>query len=75
MTEDWSREFDEPIALPGDGEFRTLLEAKQYIEALRAAERIKPEWKVAYSNLMQAAEDLQAVVFAWIAIRRALEKC
>jgi hypothetical protein len=35
------REFDEPIALPDGRELRTLLDAKQYIQALRASQRIK----------------------------------
>ena len=70
MAEDWSCEFDEPIALPDESELRTLLDARQYFEALRAAERMRPEWRVAYGNLTQAAQDGGAIVFAWIAIRR-----
>ena len=38
MTEaasmNWSREFDEPIALPDGGELRTLLDAARYVDAL-----------------------------------------
>ena len=31
---DWSRHFDEPIALPDGGELRTLLDAGRYVDKL-----------------------------------------
>jgi hypothetical protein len=43
MTEaasmNWSREFDEPIALPDGGELRTLLDAGRYVDALPRSNR------------------------------------
>ena len=47
MTEaasmNWSREFDEPIALPDGGELRTLLDAGRYVDALPRSRHAKAE--------------------------------
>jgi hypothetical protein len=41
----WSARFDEPIPLPEGGEFRTLLDAGRYVDALPRAMHEREEWK------------------------------
>lgn len=41
----WSREFDEPIAVPGGGALVTLSDAADYITALPDDEAALPEWQ------------------------------
>jgi len=69
---DWSRHFDEPITLPDGGELRTLLDAGRYVEALPEATPDRPEWQTAIHFLLMAAEDRLPVIFAHIALLKAL---
>jgi len=68
----WSRRFDEPIVLPDGGELRTLLDAGRYVEALPKAKHDRPEWQTAIHFLLMAAEDRLPVMFANIAMLKAL---
>jgi hypothetical protein len=53
----WSREFDDPIQLPGRRLLVTLRDAGGYIAALPRAEQESPEWQAAAEALIMAAED------------------
>jgi hypothetical protein len=61
----WSRQFDEPIPLPDGGELR-------YIEALPKAKHQRPEWQTATEMLLMAAEGRGPMIFAHIAMLKAL---
>jgi UPF0288 family protein (methanogenesis marker protein 3) len=69
----WSRTFDEPIELPDGGELRTLLEAGRHVEALFKAEHDRPEWQKATHFLLMAAEGRLPVMFAHVAMLKALK--
>jgi hypothetical protein len=47
----WSREFDEPIALPGR-KLITLRDAADYVTSLQREEAAAPEWQAAIEALM-----------------------
>ena len=64
----WSLEFDNPV--PG---LRTLREAATYIVRLPRAEQKKEHWLTAVEMLMMAAERGLPVMFARIAMLRALD--
>jgi hypothetical protein len=68
----WQREFDEPILLPDGGELRTLLDADRYVEALPKAKHDRPEWQTAIHFLLMAAEGRLPVMFAHVAMLKAL---
>jgi hypothetical protein len=53
---DWSRHFDEPIALPDGGELRTLLDAGRYIDALPPRMCHRAEWQTVMEVLLSAVE-------------------
>jgi hypothetical protein len=52
----WSREFDEPIALPNGGELRTLLDAGRYVDALPRSMHEREEWQTVMEVLLSAVE-------------------
>jgi hypothetical protein len=68
----WHRLFDEPIQLPDGGELRTFLEAGRYLEALPESQREQPEWQTAIHFLLRAAEGRLPVMFAHVALLKAL---
>jgi hypothetical protein len=68
----WSREFDEPIALPDRGPLRTLRDAGEYIAALSKSEHNAPEWRAAMQALILVAEGGGPTLFARIGLMRAL---
>jgi hypothetical protein len=70
----WSREFDEPIALPGGGKLVTLRDAANYITALPAKEAALPEWQAAIEALILVVELGGPTMFARIGIMRALNR-
>jgi hypothetical protein len=72
VAKGWSRRFDEPIELPDGGELRTLLEAGRYIEALPQAKHDRPGWQKATHFLLMAAEGRLPVMFAHVAMLKAL---
>jgi len=69
---DWSRQFDEPITLPDGGELQTLLDAGRHVEAMPAARHERTEWQTAIHFLLMAAEGRLPVMFAHIALLKAL---
>jgi hypothetical protein len=69
---DWSRRFDEPIPLPAGGALRTLLDAGRYVEALPKSQLERTEWQTAIHFLLMAAEGRLPVMFANIAMLKAL---
>jgi len=54
------------------GELQTLLDAGRYIEALPEAAHDRAEWQTAIQFLLMAAEDRLPVMFAHIALLKAL---
>jgi hypothetical protein len=68
----WSRESDEPIHLLDGRELRTLLDAGLYIEALPNKTQDRSEWQTATKMLLFAAEEGGPVMFANIALLKAL---
>src|SRR5262245_53241587 len=69
---EWHRLFDAPIELPDGGELRTLLDAGRYISTLPWAKQERREWRIATEMLLAVVEGRWPIVFADIAIRRAL---
>ena len=70
---DWTRPFDEPIALPDGRLLRTLLDAGRYVAKLPKARYERPEWQKAAALLLSAAEAQTPVMFANAALMRAVE--
>ena len=70
----WSREFDEPIALPGGARLVSLRDAANYITALADDEAALPEWQAAIEALMLVADRGGPTMFARIGIMRALNR-
>jgi hypothetical protein len=72
MTEaasmNWSREFDEPIALPDGGELRTLLDAGRYVDALPRSIHEREEWQAVMEVLLSAVEGREPVRLVHIAL-------
>jgi hypothetical protein len=70
MTEaastNWSREFDEPIALPDGGELRTLLDAGRYVDALPRSMHEREEWQAVMEVLLSAVEGREPVRLAQV---------
>jgi hypothetical protein len=52
----WSREFDDPIALPDGRKLVTLRDAASYITKLPKAEQDLEIWQIAVEHLIRAAE-------------------
>jgi hypothetical protein len=50
--QDWSREFEDPISLPGGRKLVTLRDAADYITCLPKKESDLPEWQAAIEALM-----------------------
>jgi hypothetical protein len=70
----WSREFDEPIAVPDSGKLVTLRDAADYITALPDEEAALPEWQAAIGALMLVADLVGPTMFARIGMIRALNR-
>jgi hypothetical protein len=68
----WSREFDEPIALPGGEKLVVLRDAANYITALPTKEATPPEWQAAIETLILVVDLGGPTMFARIGIMRAL---
>lgn len=69
----WSRAFDDPIPHPDGGTIRTLEQAARYIVAgLSKQEAATDRWQLAMQCLIDAAEGRSFLMFADIAMRRAL---
>jgi hypothetical protein len=70
----WSREFDDPIQLPGRRLLVTLRDAGGYIAALPRTKQESPEWQAAAEAFMMAAEDRGPMMHAHIGMLRALNR-
>jgi hypothetical protein len=70
----WTREFDEPIALPDSRKLVTLRDAASYITALPKQEAALPEWQAAIEALMLVVEHNGPTMFARIGVMRALNR-
>jgi hypothetical protein len=70
----WSREFDEPIAVPDGGTLVTLRDAADYITALPDEEAALPEWQAAIEALMLVADLGGPTMFARMGMMRALNR-
>jgi hypothetical protein len=68
----WSRAFHIPIALPDGRVLRTLRDAGEYIQELPKAIHQRPEWQVAAEMLLEAVEGKGPLMFAEIAMRKAV---
>ena len=71
---DWSRHLDEPLPLLDGRLLRTLLDAGRYVEALPKSKQERAEWQTATHFLLMAAEGRLPVMFAHIALLKALKK-
>ena len=69
----WSRAFHMPIPLPDGRMLRTLRDAGEYIRALPRAKYKQPEWEIAAETLLAAVEGSGSLMFAEIAMRKALK--
>jgi hypothetical protein len=74
LSSGWSREFDEPIALPGGRKLVTLRDAASYITALPKKEADAPEWQAAIEALMLVVELGGPTMFARIGVMQALNR-
>ena len=66
--------FDDPIPLPGGGQFVTLRDAANYITKLPKAEHDAPEWQAAIEALMLVADQGRPTMFARIGVMKALNR-
>lgn len=72
MATGWSRPFEQVIKLPDGGELVTLQDAARHIQRLPAEIHDRPEWQLAIATLINAAEGLDFVMHARIAVLRGL---
>jgi hypothetical protein len=70
----WSREFDDPIALPGGQKLVTLRDAASSITSLPEDESALPEWQAAIEALILVADLGGPTMFARIGVMRALNR-
>jgi hypothetical protein len=68
----WSRAFHIPIPLPDGRVLGTLRDAGEYIQELPKAKYKQPEWQIAAEMLLAAVEGSGPLMFAEIAMRKAL---
>ena len=68
----WSRAFHVPIPLPDGRVLRTLRDAGEYIQELPKSKHERPEWQVAAEMLIAAVEGSGPLMFAEIAMRKAV---
>lgn len=69
----WDARFDRPIALPSGEMATTLRQAAEHIITLPKAEREKTPWQHAMEILIEAAEGRNPIMFAQIALSRAID--
>jgi hypothetical protein len=71
---DWSREFDNPVPLPGGRQLVTLKDAADYVMKLPKPEQNLEEWQTAVVCLIGAAEGRDFLMHARIGVLRALNR-
>ena len=69
----WSRAFHILIPLPDGRVLRTLRDAGEYIQELPRAKQKQPEWQIAAEMVLAAVEGSGPLMFAEIAMRKALK--
>jgi hypothetical protein len=69
----WDHPFHQPVLLPNGLSARTLREAAEYGRRLPTAVRYRNQWRLAIHTLIEAAEDQGPVLFARVAMIRAVE--
>jgi hypothetical protein len=69
----WSLAFHIPITTPDGLMLRTLRDAGEYIQALPRGKYKQPEWQVAAETLLAAVEGTGPLMFAEIAMRKAVK--
>ena len=72
LSSGWSREFEEPVALPDGRKLVVLRDAANYITALPAKDVALPEWQAAIEALILVVELGGPTMFARIGVMRAL---
>jgi hypothetical protein len=70
----WSREFEDPIPLPGGRQLVTLKDAADYMMKLSKAEHAMPEWEAAGEAVIMAAERRGPLLHARVGVLRALDR-
>jgi len=68
----WSRAFDDPITLRDGRVLKTLRDVGHYVAGLPKAKHDQPQWRLAATMLMQAADEGAPTMLARIAMLRAL---
>jgi hypothetical protein len=68
----WYRQFDDPITLPDSSILRNLRDAGEYIQALPKEKHEMTGWQIAAEMLMAAVDGRSPLMFAEIAMRKAL---
>jgi hypothetical protein len=68
----WDARFDCPVSLPSGRIIHTLRQAAEHIVALPKSESGKEPWQHAMEILIEAAEGRNPIMFAQIAMNRAL---
>jgi hypothetical protein len=68
----WSREFEDPIPLPGGRQLVTLEDAATFIQDLPEAEHNLDVWQTAVATLIGAAADRDFLMHARIGVLRGL---
>jgi hypothetical protein len=69
----WSREFEDPISLPGGRKLVTLRDAAHYITSLPKKESDLPEWQTAIEVLMLVSRG-GPTMMARIGVMKALNR-
>jgi hypothetical protein len=69
----WSREFEDPISLPGGRKLVTLRDAAHYITSLPKKEADLPEWQTAIEVLMLVSRN-GPTMLARIGVMKALNR-
>jgi hypothetical protein len=70
----WSRDFEDPIPLPGGRRLVTLEDAGNYIAKLPKAEHMTKEWQAAMEALILVATLGGPMMFARIGVMRVLNR-
>jgi hypothetical protein len=68
----WTREFDDPIPLPGGRQLVTLEDAARYIQELPTAEHEVGHWQAAVEALLLVVKHNGPTMFARIGMMIAL---
>ena len=73
LSSGWSREFEEPVALPDGRKLVVLRDAANYITALPAKDVALPEWQAAIEALILVVELGGPTMFARTGVMPGIE--